>query len=225
MDSNKNIPKYLETKIKLLEIENQKLASMIEANHKEIQEIKKIIQSLSTNDTPLPDYIPNSIEENAIYLDFRWKVNSKAYSNEDLRTVKKVSGGNSWNCSAIGDKTLIKGKINKWKIQVTRMTSEHIIIGIVPKNINIEAENNWKKGYCTNLENFYKHNLGVASIFASHKTNEGNIFEIIVDLNIGKLSFCANGKNLGVFCDNIIKDIDYVPFIEIYQEQTEITLL
>jgi len=44
------------------------------------------------------------------------------------------------------------------------MTSESIIIGIVPKNINIEAENNWKKGYCTNLENFYKHNLGVASI-------------------------------------------------------------
>ena len=225
MDSNKSMPKYLETKIKLLEIENQKLASTIEANNKEIQEIKKIIQSLSTNDTPLPAYIPNSIDENAINLDFRWKVNSKAYSNEDLRTVKKVSGGNSWNCSAIGDKTLIRGKINKWKIQVTRMTSENILIGIVPKNINIEAENNWKKGYCTNLRNFYKHNLGVVSIFASHATNEGNIFEIIVDLNIGKLSFCANGKNLGVFCDNIIKDIDYVPFIEINKEQTEITLL
>jgi len=114
MDSNKNMPKYLETKIKLLEIENQKLASIIEANNKEIQEIKKIFQS-STNEPPLPAYIPNSIDENAINLDFRWKINSKAYSNEDLRTVKKVSDGKSWNCSVIGDKTLIRGKITSNK--------------------------------------------------------------------------------------------------------------
>ena len=213
---------YLETKIKLLEIENRKLASTIEANNKEIQEIKNIIQTLPPNDTPI--FTPNS-DDNIIKLDFGWKVNSKAYSNENLRTVKKVSGGSAWNCTSIGDKTLEKGKINKWKIQVSKLTSKGIIIGIVPKNINIEADNNYKKGYVTNLDNFYKHNLGICSPFASHETNEGHIFEIIVDLNIGKLSFSANGKNLGVFCDTILKDIDYVPFVEIYQEQTEITLL
>ena len=162
---------------------------------------------------------------NIIKLDFFWKVNSKAYSNEDLRVVKKISGGTAWNCTAIGDKTLVKGKINKWKIQVSKMTSNQIMIGIVPKNVNIEVDNNHRKGYVTNLGNFGKHNLGKYSSFASHELNEGNIFEIIVDLKIGNISFCANGKNLGVFCDSIIKDIDYVPFIDIQQEQTEITLL
>ena len=214
--------KYLETKIKLLEIENTKLSSIIEANNKEIKEIKNIIQALPPDDTPIST--PN-IDGDIIKLDFFWKVNSKAYSNEDLRAVKKVSGGTAWNCTAIGEKTLLKGKINKWKIQVSKMTSNQIMIGIVPKNINIDADNNHRKGYVTNLGNFHKHNLGKVSSFASHETNEGNIFEIIVDLKIGNISFWANGKNLGVFCDSIIIDIDYVPFIDIYQEQTEITLL
>ena len=53
--------KYLETKIKLLEIENTKLSSIIEANNKEIQEIKHIIQTLPSNDTPIST--PN-IEDN-----------------------------------------------------------------------------------------------------------------------------------------------------------------
>ena len=75
------------------------------------------------------------------------------------------------------------------------------------------------------MANFYKHNLGIVSSFASHEPKEGNIFEIIVDLNIGKISFGVNGKNLGVFCDSILKDIDYAPFIDIRQEQTEVTLL
>ena len=185
--------KYLETKIKLLEIENTKLSSIIEANNKEIQEIKHIIQTLPSNDTPIST--PN-IEDNIIKLDFFWKVNSKAYSNEDLRAVKKISGGTAWNCTAIGDKTLVKGKINKWKIQVSKMTSNQIMIGIVPKNVNIEVDNNHRKGYVTNLGNFGKHNLGKYSSFASHELNEGNIFEIIVDLKIGNISFCANGKNL-----------------------------
>ena len=213
---------YLESKIKLLEAENAKLTSIIEANSKEIQQIKNIIQTLPPNDVSFST--PNS-EDNIIKLDFGWIVNSKAYLDQNLKAVKKVSGGTAWNCTAIGDKTLVKGIINKWNLQVSKLTNKNIIIGIVPKNINIEADNNYKKGYVTNLANFYKHNLGIFSPFASHETSEGNIFEIIVDLNIGKISFGANRKNLGVFCDSIPKDIDYVPFIEIYQEQTEITLL
>ena len=141
---------YLETKIKILEIENKRLTSTIEANNKEIQEIKNIIQTLPPSDSPTPSLVENSI----IKLDFAWKINSKAYTNEDRKTVKKVSGGNSWNCTAIGDKTLVKGKINKWAIQVSKMTSSQILVGIVPKNINIEAGENWKKGYITNLNIF-----------------------------------------------------------------------
>ena len=61
--------------------------------------------------------------------------------------------------------------------------------------------------------------------FANKKATEGNIIEIIADLDRGELSFSLNGNNLGIFCDNIIKDIEYVPFVDFYKEGTEIRLL
>jgi len=98
-------------------------------------------------------------------------------------------------------------------------------LGIIPKDINLNAIDIWKKGYITCSSNFAKHNLGVYTEFAKHNATEGNILEVIANLDIGELSFLINGNNLGVFCNNIIKDIDYLPFIAIQNEETEITLL
>ena len=68
-------------------------------------------------------------------------------------------------------------------------------------------------------------NLGEWTEFAKLQAKEGNIIEIIADLNGGELSFSINGKNLGIFCNNIIKDIEYVPFIDIHKEESEIILV
>ena len=84
---------------------------------------------------------------------------------------------------------------------------------------------NWKKGYVTCSCNFAKHNLGVCSEFAKSKASEGNIIEVVANLEIGELSFLVNGNSLGIFCNNIIKDIEYLPFIDIETEETEITLI
>ena len=228
MDSNSNMIKSLNLKIKILELENQKLLSTIEANNKEIEEIKSIIKSLSENNsTPLGEPMPIinvNLESKIINLKFGWKINNNGHLTNDRKTVLKITGGSKWNCTAIGDKTLVKGKINKWKIQLTKITS-YIVCGIVPKDINIEADENWKKGYVTNCYNFGRHNLGVYQQLIHYKAEEGNIVEIIANLENGELSFSLNGKNLGTICNNIIKDIDYVPFIEIHDERNEITLL
>ena len=135
-----------------------------------------------------------------------------------------MSGGTQWNCSAVGNISLINGKINKWKIQIEEMNND-IVFGIVPKNIELNAIDNWKNGYVTCNGNFAKHNLGVWSKFAERKAQKGSIIEIIVDLEMGKLSFSLNGENVGVFCDNIIKDIEYVPFLDIISEGTKVRLL
>ena len=228
MDSNSNMIKSLNIKIKILELENQKLLSTIEANNKEIEEIKSIIKSLSENNsTPLGETMPiinANLESKIIDLKFGWKINLNGHLTNDRKTVSKVTGGRKWNCTAIGDKTLVKGKINKWKIKLTKITS-YIVCGIVPKDINIEADENWKKGYVTNCDNFGRHNLGVYQQLIHYKAEEGNIVEIIANLENGELSFSLNGKDLGIFCNNIIKDIDYVPFVDILNEGNEITLL
>ena len=222
--------KSLETKLKLLENENQKLSSTIELNNKEIEQIKSLINSLSQNDLSLLcDQTANLTEnpdDKIINLKFGWIINDNARLTNDSKKIRKVSGGHNWNCSAIGDKSLIKGKINKWKIQLTKLMGG-IVFGIVPKGINISVNeiDNWKKGYVTCSINFGMHNLGVFTEFKKHQATEGNIFEIVVDLEIGELSFSVNGNNFGIFCNKIIKDIEYLPFIDIYDEQTEITLL
>ena len=129
-----------------------------------------------------------------------------------------------WNYSAFDDKSLIKGKINKFTIQLTKVTSM-IVFGIIPKGTNINGINNWQKGYITCTINFAKHNLGVYTDFAKKEAKEGNIIEIIADLDRGELSFSLNGNNLEIFCNNIIKDIEYVPFVDIHKEESEIRLL
>ena len=225
MESNKEINKFLETKLKLLEIENQKLQANIEANNKEIEQINQLLKLSGYGSYSLSAPTPNP-DDKIVNLNFNWKINDNAKITNDLKTVIKISGGNKWNCSTIGDKSLIKGKINKWKIQLTKMSGE-ILFGIVPKGIDtsVNTIDNWKKGYVTCSCNFAMHNLGVWKEFKKYQASEGNIFEIIVDLNRGELSFSVNGNNFGIFCDNIIKDIEYLPFLDIINEGTEVTLI
>ena len=221
METPKDILNSLEIKVKLLEIENQQLVSTIESKNKEIEQLKTLINSLIGN----PNIkLTTNPDDKIVNLNFGWIINDKASITNDLKTIKKISGGDSWNCSAFGNKSLIKGKINKFKIQLTKMTS-NFVFGIMPKGTNINGINNWQKGYVTCSVNFAKHNLGVFTEFAKQKATEGNIIEIIADLDRGELSFALNGKNLGIFCDNIIKDIEYVPFVDINKEESELRLL
>ena len=230
METNKEKLNFSEAKIKLLEIENQQLLSSLEAKNKEIEELKCLIKYLIGNDSSLStepnlNCISNQ-DDNIINLKFGWKINSNARISNDSKTVKKVSGGDKWNCSCFGDKSLIKGKINKWKIQLIKIAEGNLFVfGIIPKGININEIDNWKKGYITCSINFAKHNLGEYKDFANLQAKEGNIIEINADLDRGELSFSINGKNLGVFCNNIIKDVEYVPFVDIYKEESELMLL
>ena len=219
MESPKENMNSLEIKIKLLEIENQQLKSNLESKDKEIEQLKSLIKSLIPNINITPN-----LNDKIINLNFGWIINDKATLTEDLKTIRKISGGEAWNCSAFGNKSLIKGKINKFKIQLTKVTS-YFVFGIIPKGTNINGIENWRKGYITCSINFDKHNLGVHTEFAKKEAKEGSIIEIIADLDRGELSFSLNGNNLGIFCDNIIKDIEYVPFVDIRKEGSEIRLL
>ena len=143
METTKDKLNSLEVKIKLLEIENQPLKSTLEIKNKEIDQLKSLINSLIQN----INIIPN-LDDKIINLDLGRKINNKASISNDLKTIRKISGGEIWNCSAFGDKSLIKGKINKFKIQLIKMTSM-IVFGIIPKGTNINGINNWEKGYIT----------------------------------------------------------------------------
>ena len=103
----------------------------------------------------------------------------------------------------------------------------YLQIGIVPANIDLNEMNNYRKGYATNLSNLGKYNLGVYTPLYNIKGKKGDIIEIIVDLSKekGELSYSLNDKKLGIFCEDINKNEDFVPFVEMNYENSEITLL
>ena len=203
------------------------MQSIINTNNNEIAQYRSLIHSLSDNNSPKLNYqtpfLQANYENKIINLNFEWKVNNNGRISNDSKTIKKINGNGGWNCTAVGNKSLIKGAINKWKIQLRKRT-DGILFGIVPKDINIEANNNWKKGYITNSDNFDRHNSRVHQKLNSCTAGEGNVIEIIADLEKYEISFSLNGKDLGIFCDDIIKDIDYIPFVEIHNQGDEVTL-
>ena len=139
MEPKKDKLNSFEAKIKLLEIENQQLLSTLEAKNKEIEQLKSLIKSLIGNNSLSEDSNSNltqNSDDNVVNFKFGWKKSENASISNDLKTVKKVSGGQKWNCSCFGDKSLIKGKINKWKLQLSRMAGgDGFVFGIIPKEL------------------------------------------------------------------------------------------
>ena len=224
MESAQNLAKILELNIKNLEIENQRLLSMIESNNEAIKKYKSSILHNSANTTTL-----TPLNNNEINLEFKWKASEKTKKflcelKDNFKTIKKISGDNLHNCTIIGDKCLIKGKINKWKIK-NRNDKTHILVGINRSDIDLNGERNYKYGYITNLDNMNKNNLGKYTEINNHKIKTNDIIGIVVDLDKGILSYSINDTDFGVFCDNIDLDTDYVPFIEMINVGSEITLV
>ena len=221
MENCENLIKTLELKIKSLEIENEKLQSHLEANKKEIKEIKSLIQSSSQYNTA------NNIQSNEIDLKFKWKASNLRKKlffqlKNNSKTVKKIAN-DGWNCTAIGDKCLVDGKINKWKIQLNEGRPD-VFFGIVPSNVDLNASENFKHGYVTNLENFGKHNLSLYTPYLNYRAKVGDVVEIIVNLEKGELFYSVNGSEPEIFWDNINKNIEYVPFVDLHYIDSEISL-
>ena len=224
MEPVKDVNKTLELNIKSLEIENQRLLSMIELNNEAIKKYKSLISQNPSNTDQLTPSITDEID-----FKFKWIASERTKNflcklKDDFKTIEKIAGDTLHNCTVIGDKCLIKGKINKWKIK-NKNNKTHILFGINRADVDLNGERTYQSGYITNLDNMDKHNLGVYTAINLIKVKPNDIIGIVVDLKEGKLSYSINDIDLGVFCDNINLKVDYVPFIEMINVGSEITLV
>lgn len=134
----------------------------------------------------------------------------------------KTNGGNSWNCTIFGDKEIPKNKVSKWKIRIKTDTKQKwdILIGIGPNNPNNES-NFHKKCWsfissCSKLllrsessTDYYNH---------SGRLKKGDIVEVIVDRQLGNLSFIINDSNYGICCSEIPKEDELYPTVSIFDQ-------
>ena len=149
-------------------------------------------------------------------------------SNNGLVATKN-SGGNSFNCTIFGDKEIPKNKISKWKIKLNSETKQSwdIIIGIGPSNPNNENEfykkcwsfisSNSKLLLLSSNETKYNKQSG--------RLKKGDIVEVIVDRNLGNLSFAVNGSDYGIACTSIPKEDILYPTILIYDQNLQVELV
>ena len=208
MEPAQNLNEIMELNIKVLEEENQRLLSMIESNKEAIKKYKSLILKNSGSNSQI-----TTLNNNEIELKFKWKTSERTKGffcelKDNFKTIKKISGDNLHNCTIIGDKCLIKGKINKWKIK-NKNDKTHILFGINRADIDLNGLNNYRFGYITNLDNMDIHNLGQYIQINNHNVKPNDIIGIVVDLEKGKLSYSINDIDFGVFCDNLLLFFDF----------------
>ena len=143
----------------------------------------------------------------------------------------KTSGGDSWNCTIIGNKEIPKNRIVRWKIKLNNFqiknNSWNVLIGIGPKNI-ANAPNFYNSCWtfiCGNSQLSLKSGSQTVYTDQTQKLNIGDIVEVIVDRIKGDLSFEVNGKNLGSTGVKIPKDMELFPIVLINDENQSVEIV
>ena len=162
---------------------------------------------------------------------FKWKNGPNYKLSQNNLIATKESGGNTWNCSILGDFILPKNKISKWKIKLKKFSLQsgngwYILIGVGPSNLNQNYNGNYY-----NCWTFICGGCGLSlksgsstDYCGNKKLKEGDIIEVIMNNINGELSFSVNDSNCGVAC-RIPLDIDLSPVVLINDQGDSIELL
>ena len=215
----------------------------IENNISKIKEIKSDIEKCNSKKVniqflPEEDEIKNflneiknfgSLYDTELIYKFKFKKGPNYVVSESGLVATKNSGGNGWNCTIFGDKEIPKNKISKWKIKLNSETKQSwdIIIGIGPNNPNNE------KAFYKKCWSFISSNsqlILLSENSTSYNNHSGrlkkeDVVEVIVDRNLGNLSFAVNGTDYGIACSNIPKNDILYPTITLYDQNLQVELV
>ena len=216
----------------------------IENNISNINEINQKIENCNSTKIKLT-FLPDNENELNEFLKtikifgeiifnnwFKFKPGKNYSLSKNGFIATKTNGGDSWNCTIIGDKEIPKNKISKWKIRINnfklKSNTWNILIGIGPDNPNNEIrfyQKCWtficgmsmlsiKSGDESNYNNIKKEEL-----------KAGDIIEVIVDRKAGTLSFSINDSYYGIGYSKIPKDDILYPIVMINDENQIVELI
>ena len=232
-EENKKI-KNLNDKIEVLKEENKKIKNLndkIEILKEENKKIKKSNEDLLNLFYEFKNSYKNELKGENYKFKFK---NGKNYTiNKNGLVVTKIDGGNSWNCSVIGDKEIPKNKISKWKIKINNIAkygynsdnSWNLLIGIGPDNINEERNFQRKCWSFICGESKIKNKNNEKDYIEKIKIKNNDIIGVIVDRQKGNLSFEVNGINYGIACSDIPKEDKLYPVINICDNNQSVEIL
>jgi hypothetical protein len=155
-------------------------------------------------------------------FEFKFRPGNNYNVTNNGLVATKNNGGDSFNCVIFGDREIPKNRISKWKIKIKTDTQKSwdILIGIGPNNPNNE------KDFYIKCWSFISSNsklilkTGNSTDYNNHsgRLKKGDIVEVIVDRQLGNLSFAINDSNYGIACSEIPKEDELFPTILIYDQ-------
>ena len=144
-------------------------------------------------------------------------------------TATRING-NDWKRGIIGDKVIPKNMKSKWKICLENINGKSgydwtILIGIGPNNPNNE-ENFYTKCWSFIADKSEIYN-GKCLKYNNHsgRLKKGDIVGVIVDRQNQTLSFKVNGTDYGIAFNDIPKDDELYPTINIYPKDFSISIV
>ena len=156
---------------------------------------------------------------------FNWKAGVNCSVSADGNSVTSVTG--NWLGTAIGDTTLPKIGIHEFEIKLTKTTSSHVIIGVVPpsvmSNLNAVTELDFLNSeayyfYCYNSTLYSKY--GGKQKAYSMKVQQGGRVKLIIDYKDLTVGFEINGQNFDV-TQAFPSGVDLIPFV-LFGEQGDV---
>ena len=165
-------------------------------------------------------------------LNFRFKEGKNYNLSKNNLIATKNSGGDSWNCTIVGNKEIPKNKISKWKIRINNFVIKgntwNVLIGIGPDNPN-------------NEERFYnkcwsficgESRLRIKSEYEKKYNNrqpkplnKGDIIKVTVDRILGNLSFAINEEDYGIAFSKVPKEDILYPIVMINDQNQIVEII
>jgi hypothetical protein len=144
--------------------------------------------------------------------------------SDDRLTVTN-SVNKKWN-SVRATTGCLEGKCS-WAVRIDQCVSKNIFIGVVSKdatNVNYVGADEYGWGYLANMAMW--HRKGKVKAYGE-LFKEGDMLEVHLDMDVGTLSFCRNGRNLGVAVSGLSAQTtgELFPAVSMYNKQDRVTLL
>ena len=169
-------------------------------------------------------------KENA--LNFEFKPGKNYILSENGLIATKNSGGNDWNCTIVGNKKIPKNKISKWKIRLNNFEIKgntwNVLVGIGPDNPNNELRHHYKCWSFICGKSNISIKSGSETIYnnlESKKLKKGDIIEVIIDRQLGNLSFAINDINYGIACSEIPQEDTLYPIVMINDQNQIVEII
>lgn len=203
-------------------------------NIKENKDVKIDVESFGELLKSRFSEIVEKVNEDDIYgeiFKFKFKEGTNYIITNFGSIATKNEGGNTWNCTVIGNREIRKNKISRWKIRLNNFEIKHnswnILIGIGPENINNETQfyvNCWSF-ICGSSQLSIKSANTTKYLNHSGKLKKGDIVGVVVDREKGTLSFAINDVDYGIACNNIPLEDKLYPIVLINDVNQTVELL